>query len=395
MDARRNILILAVAQALGASAPPIIVSLGGVVGQMLTPDPALLTLPVSLFSLGLALGTLPAAAIMRRHGRRAGYLLGATIGVIGGLVSALGIFSASFLIFCLGTFATGFYGSYVQSYRFAAADGASGAFRAKAISWVLIGGLVAAIIGPQLVIWTQELSAAPFVGGFLGQAALALLAIPVLALLRAPAPVAPPAPGARAGGRPLSRIMRMPRFILAVASGIVTFGLMTFVMTASPIAMVGCGLSIGQAALGIQWHILAMFAPSFFTGHLIARFGKDKITVAGLLLLCASGAVALSGLEVAHFWVALILLGLGWNLGFVGATAMVTDCHTAEERTKVQGANDFLVFGAVAAASFAAGSLLNAAGWEMVNWVIFPAAGLVLIPLLWRIATAGRQPSPA
>lgn len=389
--AKRNILVLTGAQALGAASPPIIVSLGGIVGQTLSSVPALATLPVSLYNLGLALGTIPAAMVMRRLGRRTGYLIGATIGVFSGLVAALGVVGATFLVFCLGTLMAGFYGAYVQSYRFAAADAATGPLKAKAISWVMIGGLAAAIIGPQLVIWTRDaLPAAPFAGSFLSQAALALLALPVLMLLRTPRPAA--AVQAQAGGRPLGQIMRTPRFILAVAAGIVSYGLMSFVMTAAPMAMVGCGFTVGEAAFGIQWHVLAMFAPSFFTGNLIARYGKEWITALGLVLIAASGAVALAGLDIENFFVSLILLGVGWNFGFIGATAMITECHTPEERGKVQGANDFLVFGTVAVASFSSGSLLTSSGWEAVNWTIFPIVAAVLVPLVWQAARpkAGR-----
>ncbi len=379
--ARRNILVLTGAQALGAASPPIIISLGGIVGQTLSSVPALATLPVSLYNLGLAMGTIPAAMVMKRLGRRSGYLIGASIGVVSGLVATLGIVGATFLIFCLGTFMAGFYGAYVQSYRFAAADAATGPLKAKAISWVMIGGLAAAVIGPQLVIWTREaLPAAPFAGSFLSQAALALLAIPVLMLLRAPKPAAGGAAQAD-GGRPLGEIMKTPRFILAVSAGVVSYGLMSFVMTAAPMAMVGCGFTVGEAAFGIQWHVLAMFAPSFFTGNLIARFGKEQITALGLVLIAASGAVALAGLDIENFFISLILLGIGWNFGFIGATAMITDCHTPQERGRVQGANDFIVFGTVAVASFSSGSLLTASGWEAVNWMIFPIVAAVLVPL--------------
>ncbi|MGV6875564.1 MFS transporter [Pseudochelatococcus sp. B33] len=386
--ARRNILVLTLAQSLGAAGPPIIISLGGIVGQMLSPDAALATLPVSLFSLGLAAGTIPAALIMRRFGRRSGYLLGAGIGVFSGLVATLGIVSSAFAVFCLGTFMAGFYGSYVQSYRFAAADAATGALKDKAISWVMIGGLVAAVIGPQLVIWTRDaFPAAPFAGSFLSQAALALLALPVLMLLRSPpAALAGTRPS---GGRPLRELLLMPRLQLAIAAGVVSYALMSFVMTAAPMAMVGCGFTVGEAALGIQWHVLAMFAPSFITGHLMVRFGKERVTALGLLMIAASGAVALMGLELAHFWISLVLLGVGWNFGFIGATAMVTDCHTPEERGKVQGLNDFVMFGTVAAASFSAGALLTASGWELINWLVFPAVALVLVPLLLRRSRAG------
>ena len=388
--ARRNILILTAAQALGAASPPIIISLGGIVGQTLSPVAALATLPVSLYNLGLAMGTIPAAMVMRRLGRRTGYLFGASIGVVSGLVATLGIVGAAFVVFCLGTFMAGFYGAYVQSYRFAAADAATGALKAKAISWVMIGGLAAAVIGPQLVIWTRDvLPAAPFAGSFLSQAALALLALPVLMMLRTPRP-AVPAAGVQAGGRPLGEIMRTPRFILAVAAGVVSYGLMSFVMTAAPMAMVGCGFTVGEAAFGIQWHVLAMFAPSFFTGNLIARFGKEQITAFGLVLIATSGVVALAGLDLGNFYVSLILLGLGWNFGFIGATAMITDCHTPEERGKVQGANDFIVFGTVAIASFSSGSLLTSAGWEVINWMIFPIVAMVLLPLVWSAARKRR-----
>ena len=390
--ARRNILVLTGAQALGAASPPIIISLGGIVGQTLSSVPALATLPVSLYNLGLAMGTIPAAMVMKRLGRRTGYLIGASIGVISGLVATLGIVGATFVIFCLGTFMAGFYGAYVQSYRFAAADAAAGPLKAKAISWVMIGGLAAAIIGPQLVIWTRDaLPAAPFAGSFLSQAALALIAIPVLMMLRAPRPAPAGANPSAPAGRPLGQIMRTPRFILAVCAGVVSYGLMSFVMTAAPMAMVGCGFTIGEAAFGIQWHVLAMFAPSFFTGNLIARYGKEQITVLGLLLIAASGAVALAGLDIENFFISLILLGVGWNFGFIGATAMVTDCHTPEERGRVQGANDFIVFGTVAAASFFSGSLLTSTGWDAINWMIFPIVAAVIIPLGWRIARTSRK----
>ncbi|KAB0571489.1 MFS transporter [Brucella pituitosa] len=387
--ARRNTFVLTAAQALGAASPPIIISLGGLVGQQLSSDPALVTLPVSLFSLGLALGTLPAAFIMRAFGRRNGYLLGAGFGMTAGLIAAFGIFTSSFIIFCLGTFIAGFYAAYVQSYRFAATDAATGALKARAISWVMVGGLIAAIIGPQLVIWTRDaLPDTPYAGSFISQAALALLAIPVLLLFRSPK--AAKAANTGDGGRSLKEILLSPRYILAVASGVVSYGLMTFVMTAAPIAMVGHGHSVDHAALGIQWHVLAMFGPSFFTGLLITRFGKERVTAVGLLIIALSAIVALSGLDLTHFWISLILLGIGWNFGFIGATAMVAECHTPEERGKAQGANDFLVFGTVACASFFAGSLLHSSGWQTINWLIFPAVALILVPLVWQSARKQR-----
>ncbi len=383
---RNNIFVLTAAQALGAASPPIIISLGGLVGQSLSSNPTLATLPVSLFNLGLAIGTIPAAFVMKRFGRRNAYLFGATFGIAAGLIAAFGISVTSFVLFCLGTFIAGFYAAYVQSYRFAVTDAAKGDLRAKAISWVMVGGLIAAVIGPQLVIWTRDaLPAAAFAGSFLSQAALAIIAIPVLLFLRTPKP-SETSTASSDSGRSLAQIIRTPRFVLSAIAGVVSYGLMTFVMTAAPLAMVGHGHSVDHAALGIQWHVLAMFAPSFVTGYLITWFGKERVTAVGLLLIAISGAIALSGLELLHFWGALILLGIGWNFGFIGATAMVADCHTPAERSKAQGANDFMVFGVVAAASFFSGNLLHSSGWQMINWLIFPAVAFVLVPLVWRAA---------
>jgi len=390
---RRNLGLLVAAQSLGAASPPIIVSLGGLVGQMLAENPAFSTLPVSLFNLGLALSTIPAALLMRRFGRRTAYSLGALIGVLSGLIAALGIWRGDFATFCVGTALAGFYGANVQNYRFAASDAVDAAQRPRAISRIMVGGLVAAVIGPQVVIWTGELSPqAPFALSFLGQAALGLLALPLLLLLRMPAP---PAETASDTGRPLGTIAREPRFIVAVTAGVVTYGLMTFIMTAAPVAMVGCGHTPGEAALGIQWHVLAMFGPSFFTGSLIARFGKTAVTAAGLLLMAAAGLLALTGLELLHFWGMLILLGVGWNFGFIGATAMVADLYTQAERAKVQALNDFLVFGTVALASFSSGQLLNAGGWDVLNTLMLPLVAAVLLMLAWLARHQRRNPIAA
>jgi MFS family permease len=221
---------------------------------------------------------------------------------------------------------------------------------------------------------------APFAGAFIGQAALALISMAVVSALRPTLVVDAP----KAGGRPLSQIVSQPRFIVAVVAGLVSYGLMSFTMTAAPLAMIGCGHPVGAAALGIQWHILAMFGPSFFTGSLIARFGKAAVTAAGLLLIALSAVVGLSGITIGHFWITLILLGVGWNFGFIGATALVTECYRPEERTKVQAANDFMVFGSVAIASFSSGKLLNVGGWDNVNWVVFPPVFVALGLLAWQ-----------
>jgi MFS family permease len=387
--ARRNVAILTIAQALGGSTPPIIVSLGGVIGMQLAENKALATLPVSLLNVGVAAAVIPAAWLMRAYGRRAAYIIGCLAGVTAGILTALGTANRVFWIFCLGTFVAGFYMSFIQNYRFAAADSASDAYKARAISTVMVGGLFAAVIGPQTVIWTRDLTPAyPFAATFIGLGLLSLLAMAVLTFLNAPAPKK-----VASGGRPLSQIVRQPRFITAVTTGLVSYGLMSFLMTAAPMAMVACGHSIGEAALGIQWHVLAMFAPSFFTGQLIDRFGKDRVTAAGLLMIAAAAVIGLAGLSVAHFWLALVLLGVGWNFGFVGATAMVTECYRPEERAKVQAANDFLVFGSVALASLSSGQILHVGGWSIVNWVVFPSVGVALAMLLFG-AMAGRGDQP-
>ena len=378
---RHNVSLLMAAQALGGAGPPIIISLGGIVGQSLASTPALATLPVSVYNLGLALSTIPVAMAMRRAGRRNTYLLGASLGLLSGLIAAFAIAQGDFMLFCAGTALAGFYGACVQNYRFAAADVVAPDQRARAISRIMIGGLAAAIIGPQVVIWTRDAwASAPFAGSFIGLAALALIALPLLLRLRIPPPAAATVHGP---SRPLATIARTPKFVVAVSAGIVSYGLMAFVMTAAPIAMVGCGHTIGEAALGIQWHVLAMFGPSFFTGHLIARFGKITITALGLLLIACSGLLALAGLELLHFWGSLVLLGVGWNFGFIGATALVTDSYKPAERAKVQALNDFLVFGTVAIASFGSGKLLDASGWDTINALMMPLIALVLVMLAW------------
>ena len=389
----RNVAVLTATQSLGAASPPIIISLGGLVGQMLSSNPALATLPVSLFNLGLALSTIPAGLLIRRLGHRYAYLLGALMGCLAGLVAAWGIYQGSFLTFCVGTSVAGFYAACVQSYRFAAADAAPPALRSKAISRIMLGGLVAAIIGPQIVIWTRDtFVTAPFAGSFLGQAALAVLVMPLILLLKIPAVSHHQN---TATGRPLAQIARSPAFIVTASAAVVSYGLMAFIMTAAPMAMVSCGFTPGQAALGIQWHILAMFGPSFITGHLIARFGKIAITALGLVLTGLSGLIALQGLELSHFWGSLILLGIGWNFGFIGATAMLTDCYEPAERAKVQSLNDFLVFGTVAIASFSSGSLLTSSGWDRINTLMLPLVTVVLLMLGWLAWQKRRQPRHA
>lgn len=382
-EARRNALVLSAASAIAGSVPPIAITLGGLAGlYLLGADKSLATLPVSGFNLGVAIGAIPAAMLMRAVGRRLGFMAGSIAGMAGGVVAAIAVIYGLFAGLVAGFMLVGFAAAFAQQYRFAAADSGDSAFRARAISWVMIGGIAAAIIGPQTVILTRDLLAPiPFAGAFFAMSVLAAISMAIVSFLSGPARVAPPKASGQ-GGRPLSEIARQPRFLVAVICGIGSYGLMSLVMTAAPLAMVACGLGEDNAALGIQWHVLAMFGPSFFTGTLIARYGVDVIVSIGMALLVACGLVALAGIDLANFWIALILLGVGWNFGFIGATTMLTETYRPEERGKVQGLNDFLIFGSVAVASFSSGSLFTAAGWNVVNYVIFPVVAICVAALL-------------
>jgi MFS family permease len=373
------VLRLAVAQALGGANATVIFATGAIVGSTLAPDPAYATVPISVFVVGMALGTLPAGWIARNHGRRAAFTAGGLAGIGSGIGASLGVIFGSFALFCLGTLLGGLYAAVVQSFRFAAADGASAAFRPKAVSWVLAGGIFAGILGPQLVSLTMDLWA-PFIfaASYLAQATVALVALVVLLGVDLPKPAA----ADRAAGRPLASIIRQPGFLAAAFCGAVTYALMNLVMTSAPLAMRLCGLPIGASNLAIQWHVIAMYGPSFFTGTLIARFGAQRIVALGLAITAAAAATGLLGVTVAHFWTGLVLLGIGWNFGFVGASAMVLETHRPEERHKVQSFNDFLVFGTMAVGSFSSGHLLAASGWEAVNWIAFPPIALAFAVLL-------------
>jgi predicted MFS family arabinose efflux permease len=290
----------------------------------------------------------------------------------------------SFPLFCAGTFFGGAYAAVVLSFRFAAADCVPPARRPRALSAVMAGGVFAGVIGPQLVTHTMNLwPPYLFAATFLAQAVVAAISALVLLGVRLPMPTAQEL----AGGRPLGVVARQHRFITAVICGVVSYLLMNFLMTAAPLAMHLCGLSQEDANLGLQWHVIAMYGPSFFTGRLIARFGASRVVATGLGLTVASAAVGLTGVDVAHFWVTLILLGVGWNFGFVGASAMVLECHRPEERTRVQSLNDFVVFGTMAMGSFSSGGLLARYGWDVVLWISFLPVLLAVAALAWTAAT--------
>ncbi len=378
--ARRNAIVLAVAQALAGGNNTVIVSTASIVGAVLAPDKGLATLPITAMVIGMWLGTLPVGALARRFGRRFALQTGSAFGILSGLISYSAVMNGQFWLLLVGTFCGGLYAAAHQSYRFAAADTASEAYRPKVVSWVLAGGVFAAVIGPQLVIFTKDLlSPHLFAASYLGQSACAVAAAVVLQFVRVP----PVAVARHDNARPLAEIIRAPRFIVAVACGMASYGMMNMLMTSAPLAMVGCGHSVTDAALGIQWHVLAMYAPSFITGSLVARFGVERITGIGLALIAATAVVGISGLTVAHFWTNLVLLGLGWNLAFIGATTMVTQCHRPQERNKVQSFNDFLIFGSMALTSFSSGQLLDKFGWATINEVIFPTIFLTGALLAW------------
>ncbi|MFV0243802.1 MAG: MFS transporter [Qingshengfaniella sp.] len=385
--ARRNVLLLVCAQALIGSQMPMIFVIGGLAGQMLAPNPCLATLPISLIMFG-SMTTAPwLSNVMQSHGRRAGFYIGVLGGLGGAIVALLGLLQGSFGIFLVGSYLTGIYASAQGFYRFAAADTASDSFRPKAISYVMAGGLFSAIIGPQLVKMTANASVVPFLGTYMAVLVLNLIGLALFSFLDIPKP-AQPAKGVPSG-RSRMALLKTPEIAVAIICGMVSYALMTLVMTSTPLAVVGCGFSQANAADVVSGHVLAMFVPSFFTGSLIVRFGARKVVAAGLVILSLAGVVALNGVELEKFFIALILLGVGWNFGFIGATSMLAAAHAPEERGRVQGMNDAIVFGCVTLASLASGGLMNCSGgdvvsgWASVNLAMIPFLTLAGAALIW------------
>lgn len=376
---RSNVVRLAAAQALAGANSTVVYATGAVIGDMLAPTKALATLPISIFVVGMAACTLPAGAIAQAYGRRASFLIGTGCGILGGLIGAFAVFQASFWLFCMATFFGGIYAAVVLSFRFAAADCSPPDRRPRALSAVMAGGVFAGVIGPQLVTYTMNLwQPYLFAATYVAQAAVAAVSLLILVGVRLPRPTAIEVKS----GRPLSVIAFRPRFIGAVICGVVSYLLMNFLMTAAPLAMKFCNLSQQSANLGLQWHVIAMYGPSFWTGRLITKFGASKVVATGLLLTATSSAVGLLGVDIAHFWATLILLGVGWNFGFVGASAMVLECHRPEEKTRVQSLNDFVVFGTMTFGSFLSGGLLSAYGWSTVLWMSFPPLVVAFVALI-------------
>jgi MFS family permease len=378
---KRNVWLLAGCQALMNSGNSLLIATSALVGFQLAPDKSLATLPLALQFLTSMLTTVPASFLMKAIGRRAGFAVGTLIGLAGAALAAWGIVGQSFLYFCLAAALIGAFNGFGTYYRFAAADVASADYRSRAISYVMAGGVVAALVGPNLAHWTSAWFAAhEFAGSYLSLLGLYGLALAALAFVRIPRPSAAQA---HAHGRPLAEIARQPAFIVALAGGALGFGVMALVMTATPLAMHQHAHPFAETAFVIEWHLLGMFAPSFFTGHLIRRFGVLRVMLAGAALNAVCVAINLAGTEVAHFWAALTLLGVGWNFLFVGATTLLTETYSEAEKAKAQALNDFLVFSAITAASLSAGALQHLLGWRAVNLGVLPLIGVILVALLW------------
>ncbi len=379
-SSRRNVALLAACQAMLFTNNSTLIAINGLAGLALAPVPALATLPVTFWVLGGAISTMPASFHMKRVGRQRGLIIGTLFGIAGALVCALAIGVQSFWLLCAGALVFGTYNGYGQYYRFAAADSAKPDFKANAISLVLAGGLVGGVLGPTTSRLTVDLLAPKFLAAYLALIVFALVTIALLAAVRIPNPSAAEQ---AASGRPMSIIAAQPKFIVAVLAGAIGYGVMNFLMTSTPIAMGVCGHPYSDAAFVISSHVVAMFAPSFFTGPMIKRVGVLPVLFAGVVLNLASIAIALSGISVAQFWWSLVLLGVGWNFLYIGGTTLLTETYRPEERAKAQGANDFTIFAVMAISSFTSGLTVTTAGWERVNLYALPLLAVVAIAVVW------------
>ena len=378
--AKRNVIVLSIMQALLGAQLPVCIILGGLAGALLAEDKSLATLPIAFQMIVGMVAAAPMSLLMGRVGRKPGFFLGSVCGAIGATLATYAILSGSFVLLCI---AHGFFGAYQTThnlFRFAATDTASDEYKPRAVSYVMAGGLVSAIIGPEIVIrfgdWFEPI---PFAGAYAATVAVTLLGMMFIPLLDLPRPK-PRQKGD--DGRPMREIFRNPAVPVAMLCAMVSYGVMTFVMTSTPLAIVACGFSNAVAADVVRWHVLAMFAPSFFTGSLIGRFGHGKIIGLGLILLIACAAISLSGIEIEKFYAALICLGLGWNFGFIGATSLLAANHRPEERAKVQGLNDFLVMALLAIGALSSGKIMAIAGWNTVNLAVIGPIALALLALI-------------
>jgi MFS family permease len=378
--AKKNVAVLATCQALLFTNNATVIALNGLAGYALAADKALATLPVTGWVIGGALSTFPASLLMKRIGRRAGFTVGALTGMAGAALCSLALYLGSFWLLCFGAMVFGVYNAVAQYYRFAAADAASPDFKAKAISLVMAGGLVGGIIGPETSKLTVDLLSTRFLGSYLSLIGFLVVVAFVVQLLRIP----PPTEAEHRGPvRPLADIMAQPAFIVAALAAAIGYGVMNLLMTATPLAMGICGHPYSAAATVIGWHVIGMFGPSFFTGSLIKRFGLMQVMFTGAIILYVCVGIALSGIDIPHFWFALVLLGIGWNFLFIGGTTLLTEACTPAERAKTQGANDLIIFIVMATTSFSSGVLIEKNGWQVLNYLALPFITVVAAALLW------------
>ena len=373
-----NVGLLAACQAMLFTNNATLIAINGLAGLALAPNASLATLPVTCWVVGGALTTMSASQYMRRVGRRSGLIHGASVGILGAAICATAVWQASFWLLCFGAIIFGTFNAFGQYYRFVAAEVAAPDFRATAVSLVLAGGLVGGILGPTTSRITVDLIGPKFVGAYLALIVFVLVTIAMLSRIRIPDLSAAEQ---AATGRPFSEIAAQPKYIVAVMAGAISYGVMNFLMTSTPIAMGVCGHPYGDTAFVISSHVVAMFAPSFFTGGLIKRLGAIPVMLAGAALNVVCIGIALSGVTVANFWWSLVLLGVGWNFLYIGATTLLTETYRPEERAKAQGANEFAIFAMMAMSSFASGMIVTSAGWEKVNYAATPLIAIVIMAL--------------
>ncbi|WP_447748514.1 MFS transporter [Variovorax boronicumulans] len=384
----RNLWLLAICQGLLLTNNVTFIAINGLVGLGIAPQGWMATLPVMGYVVGGALSTGLVARTQQRFGRRGSFQIGLAVAIGSALLCAYAAFSKNFWLLCFATLVAGYYNANAGLYRFAAAELALPAWREKAVSMVMAGGLIGAVAGPNLATFTREALSVPFAGAYIALAAVALLSMAVMHFIEFP-----PAPTRKeaAGGRPLGEIMRQPVFIVSAAAGALSYGVMNLLMAATPIAMQICSLPFSDAALVLEWHVIGMFAPGFFTGHLIRRFGALPVMGVGLALNLGCIVVALSGVDLHHFLVALFLLGVGWNFLFTGSTTLSLTAYTAEERDRAQGALNFCVFATLALTSFASGVLVTTQGWQLLNYGSLVPVALTGAALLWLAQTQRRR----
>jgi MFS family permease len=388
---KKNVTVLAALQALLMTNNSTAIALNGLAGYALASNKSLATLPVTGWVVGASLTTFFASLLMKRIGRKGGFTLGALVGIVGASISCVALYLGSFWLFVAGATVFGVYNAFGQYYRFAAADAAAHDFKAKAISYVLAGGLVGGIVGPTVSKWTKDALPTAFLGAYLTLIVFLCVVLVVIRLLDIPAPTEAEA---KESGRPLAAIVAQPAFVVAVVAAAFGYGVMNLLMTATPLAMGICGHPYSAAATVISWHVIGMFAPSFFTGSLIKRFGVLNVMLAGVVLNFVCIGIALAGIDVANFWAALFLLGVGWNFLYIGATALLTETYRPAEKAKAQGANDMLIFLTMATSSFSSGMLLEANGWQLLNYLAIPFVAAIGFALVW-LMTKRRVPAVA